>query len=142
MDEGRIPLAAGVRSTVTFHDPCYLGRYNDEYDAPRALVDLVGAEQVEMGRNRDRSFCCGAGGGRMWMEETEGTRVNMERTDQALATGAGVVATGCPFCLTMITDGVKAREASERVQVRDVAEILLEAVGEGRGAAGASSSRA
>jgi Fe-S oxidoreductase len=128
VDEGRIPLAAGSRSTVTFHDPCYLGRYNDEYESPRSLVDIVGAAQVEMDRSRDRSFCCGAGGGRMWMEESEGKRVNMERTDQALATRADVVATGCPFCMTMMTDGVKAREVSERMQVKDVAELLLEAV--------------
>jgi Fe-S oxidoreductase len=128
VDEGRIALSAGSRATVTFHDPCYLGRYNDEYDAPRALIELVGANQVEMERSRDRSFCCGAGGGRMWMEEKEGKRVNIERTEQALATNAGVVATGCPFCLTMITDGVKAKEVSGRVEVKDIAEILLEAV--------------
>jgi Fe-S oxidoreductase len=135
VDEGRIALSAGSRATVTFHDPCYLGRYNDEYEAPRALVDITGTEQVEMERSRDRSFCCGAGGGRMWMEETEGKRVNIERTEQALATKAGVVATGCPFCMTMITDGVKAKEASERVEVKDVAELLLEAVeGGNRGA--------
>jgi Fe-S oxidoreductase len=128
VDEGRIALSAGSRATVTFHDPCYLGRYNDEYDAPRELIELVGAKQVEMERSRDRSFCCGAGGGRMWMEEKEGKRVNIERTEQALATKAGVVATGCPFCLTMMTDGVKAKEPPERVEVKDIAEILLEAV--------------
>jgi Fe-S oxidoreductase len=81
-----------------------------------------------MPRSQDRSFCCGAGGGQMWMEETEGTRVNIERTREALATGADVIATGCPFCMTMMTDGIKAEEASERVEVKDIAELLLEAV--------------
>jgi Fe-S oxidoreductase len=128
IQQGRLKLRNAKKSSITFHDPCYLGRYNDEYDAPRTLVDLVAAERVEMQRSRDRSFCCGAGGGRMWMEEHEGTRVNIARTEEALATGCGVVGTGCPFCMTMMTDGVKAKEASENVQVKDVAELVLEAV--------------
>jgi Fe-S oxidoreductase len=90
-----------------------------------------------MERSRDRSFCCGAGGGRMWMEEREGKRVNVERTEEALATKAGVIGTGCPFCMTMLTDGVKEKEKSESVQVKDIAEIVLEACeaspGEGAG---------
>jgi Fe-S oxidoreductase len=118
--------AAGI--TVTFHDPCYLGRYNDVYDAPRALVDAVAANQVEMKRSRDKSFCCGAGGGQMWMEEREGKRVNIERTEEALATGCTTVGTGCPFCMTMMTDGIKAKDAAEKVQVKDVAELILEAI--------------
>jgi len=91
-------------------------------------VDLVAREQAEMQRTRSRSFCCGAGGGRMWMEEREGKRVNVERTEEALATRPDVIGTGCPFCMTMLTDGVKAKEAEESVKVKDVAELLLEAV--------------
>ncbi|HXG00599.1 MAG TPA: (Fe-S)-binding protein, partial [Bacteroidota bacterium] len=128
VEEGKLKLDGEQANRITFHDPCYLGRYNDEYDAPRALVDAVAGTRVEMKRSRDRSFCCGAGGGRMWMEEHEGKRVNIERTEEALATGAEAIATGCPFCLTMITDGVKAKDATDRVQVKDVAELLLEAV--------------
>ena len=128
VDAGRIPLPGEVTSTIVFHDPCYLGRYNDEYDAPRALLDTVnGTSRLEMGRTRDRSFCCGAGGGRMWMEEVEGKRINMERTEEALMARADVIGTGCPFCMTMLVDGVKEKEASEKVEVKDIAEILLEA---------------
>jgi Fe-S oxidoreductase len=130
IDEGRLTLTPERRATISFHDPCYLGRYNDEYDAPRDIIDLVADDRVEMQRSRDKSFCCGAGGGRMWMEEREGKRVNIERTEEALATGCGVIGTGCPFCMTMITDGVKAKDAAEKVSVKDVAELVLEAVQE------------
>ncbi len=124
--EGKLRLSTRQRAKVAFHDPCYLGRYHGEYDAPRDLLSMVeGIERTEMKRSRDRSFCCGAGGGRMWMEEREGKRVNLERTEEALATGAGVIATGCPFCMTMLSDGVK--EKAESVVVRDIAEIILEA---------------
>lgn len=127
IDQGRLKLTHAQKARVTFHDPCYLGRYNDEYDAPREILDAVpGLEQRDMKRSRDRSFCCGAGGGRMWMEEREGKRVNAERTEEALATGAEMIGTGCPFCMTMLTDGVKEKES--QVQVKDIAEILLEAV--------------
>jgi Fe-S oxidoreductase len=127
IDQGRLKLTSGQKARVTFHDPCYLGRYNEEYDSPREVLDaLPGLEQREMKRSRDRSFCCGAGGGRMWMEEREGKRVNAERTEEALATGAEVIGTGCPFCMTMLTDGVKEKES--QVQVKDIAEILLEAI--------------
>jgi len=130
VDQGRLALPAEQKSTIVFHDPCYLGRYNDEYDAPRALLDGVhGSRRVEMKRTRDRSFCCGAGGGRMWMEETEGKRVNIERTEEALRTNPDVVSTGCPFCLTMLVDGLKEKDASDKVEVKDFAEILLEAAG-------------
>lgn len=125
---GKLKLSPEKKETITFHDPCYLGRYNDEYDAPRNIVDMVSAERVEMKRSRDKSFCCGAGGGQMWMEEREGKRVNIERTEEVLATGCNVVGTGCPFCMTMISDGVKAKDAAEEVHVKDIAELVLEAV--------------
>jgi len=128
VEEGKLPLPAGRHEKIVFHDPCYLGRYNDEYDAPRDLIDAIGGtERVEMERSRSRSFCCGAGGGRMWMEEREGKRVNLERTDQALAVKPDTIGTGCPFCMTMLTDGVKER-AAENVRVKDLAELILEAM--------------
>jgi Fe-S oxidoreductase/nitrate reductase gamma subunit len=127
--EGRINLSEEKKEAVAFHDPCYLGRYNEQYDAPRKVIDsLKGVHRVEMKRSRDRSFCCGAGGGRMWMEETEGRRVNIERTEEALALQPNVIGTGCPFCMTMLTDGVKAKEVGETVEVKDIAELVLEAV--------------
>ncbi|MFC7277991.1 (Fe-S)-binding protein, partial [Paractinoplanes rhizophilus] len=108
-------------SDVTYHDPCYLGRHNRVFDAPRELL----GEITEMPRNRERSFCCGAGGARMWMEEKIGKRINIERTEEALATGAKTIAVGCPFCYTMIGDGVTAKGEQENVQVVDVASVLL-----------------
>jgi Fe-S oxidoreductase len=128
VDEGRLTLSPEKKEKIVFHDPCYLGRYNDEYDAPRDILDMLGGERTEMKRSRDKSFCCGAGGGRMWMEEREGKRVNVERTEEALATGAEVIGTGCPFCMTMLTDGVKSKEASEKARVKDVAELMIDAV--------------
>jgi len=128
IDEGKLKMSPEKVDTITFHDPCYLGRYNDEYNAPRDLVNSVGKASVEMDRSRSRSFCCGAGGGQMWMEEREGKRVNIERTEEALATNANVIGTGCPFCMTMMTDGVKAKEKADDVKVKDVAELVLEAV--------------
>jgi Fe-S oxidoreductase len=127
LDSGKLTIPARAGATMTFHDPCYLGRYNDVYDAPRDVMDRVGT-RVEIKRNRDKSFCCGAGGGRMWMEEKEGKRVNVERTEEALATGAGVIGTGCPFCMTMLTDGVKEKNASGTTAVKDIAELVLEAL--------------
>ncbi|MCB9424344.1 MAG: 4Fe-4S dicluster domain-containing protein [Actinobacteria bacterium] len=133
VDDGRLTPVKHVDEKVTYHDPCYLGRHNKIYVPPRELVAGVpGVTLVEMERSAERSFCCGAGGARMWMEETLGTRVNMNRTDEALGTGATTVAVGCPFCNVMISDGVTARqsegEAGENVQVKDVAVMLLEAV--------------
>jgi Fe-S oxidoreductase len=131
IEKGALRLNARQRARITFHDPCYLGRYNDEYDAPRELLAAAtGESPVEMPRSGDRSFCCGAGGGRMFMEEKEGRRVNNERTNEALALQPEVIGTGCPFCMTMLTDGVKDAEKAETVAVKDIAEIVLEAVGE------------
>ncbi len=123
---GQLKLSADGRARTTFHDSCYIGRYNAIYDAPRDLLGAAGADLVEMRRTRDRGFCCGAGGTRMFMEETVGKRVNIERTEEALACQCQTIATACPFCLTMMTDGVKALDADESVQVRDVAEILAD----------------
>ncbi len=125
---GRIPLdlAKGVDGLVTFHDPCYLGRYNDTVEPPREVLVRLGAKTVEMEKSRGNGFCCGAGGGRIFLEETIGKRVNVERTEQALATGAKTVAVGCPFCMTMMTDGTKAKNVEGSVQVKDLAELVAE----------------
>lgn len=130
VDQGRIKISEQKKSaaTITYHDSCYLARYNDVIHSPRAVLKSVGAQLVEMPRSKDKGLCCGAGGGRMWMEEHQGKRINIERTEEALATGASTVASACPFCMTMMSDGVKAKEAAEKVQVRDVAEILWNAV--------------
>lgn len=113
---------------ITFHDSCYLGRYNGIYDSPRNSLNAVqeNGSLIEMNRSKDKGFCCGAGGGRMFMEETEGSRINENRTKEALETGAGTIASACPFCMTMMSDGVKSFEKSEEVLVRDVAEIVLD----------------
>ena len=124
--EGRLKPIAPATKKLTYHDPCYLGRHNQIYEPPRELLESTGVDLVEMPRNKERSFCCGAGGGRMWMEEKLGTRINMNRVDEAIATGAQEVAVGCPFCRVMVSDGVKGREAD--VEVIDVAQALLRSV--------------
>ena len=121
--------ATATRGTVTYHDPCYLGRHNRVFDEPRSVIDAIpGATQVEMGRCRERGFCCGAGGARMWMEETIGTRVNMERTDEALGTGADVVSTACPYCMIMLDDAVRANAKEEEVRVLDLSQLVEESL--------------
>lgn len=126
---GKLKLPKEKQAKITYHDSCYLGRYNEIYDAPRdAIKAIPGVKTVEMKRSGDKGFCCGAGGARMFMEETIGKRVNHERTEEALALNPDVISTACPFCMTMMTDGVKDKEASERVQVKDIAELVLEAV--------------
>ncbi len=128
LKEGKIELKEEADvSKITYHDPCYLGRYNSVYDEPRdALTKIKGIELVEMEKSKDKSFCCGAGGGRMFMEETEGERINVVRTEQALETGADTIAAACPFCMTMLTDGTKAFDKEDEIAVKDIAEIVLE----------------
>ncbi|MEO8815447.1 MAG: (Fe-S)-binding protein [Mycobacterium sp.] len=129
-DKKLVPVSP-VSQDVTYHDPCFLGRHNKIYDPPRELVTASGRNLIEMPRSRDRSFCCGAGGARMWMEEHIGTRVNHDRVDEALATGAAAIATACPFCRIMLHDGVGDRqEAAGRqgVVVRDIAQMLLDSM--------------
>lgn len=120
-----IPVNKATTS-LTYHDPCYLGRHNEIYQPPRELLSATGVKVTEMPRNQERSFCCGAGGGRMWMEEKIGTRINLNRVDEAIATGVDEVAVACPFCRVMVTDGMTARESD--VEVLDVAQALLRAV--------------
>ncbi len=128
VSEGKIKLRSEVeKSKITFHDSCYLGRYNNIYDDPRLpLKKLNGVELVEMERNKDKGFCCGAGGGRMFLEETEGTRININRTEEAVRTKANTIASACPFCITMMSDGLKSLEKSDQILVKDIAEIVLE----------------
>jgi Fe-S oxidoreductase/nitrate reductase gamma subunit len=128
LDDGSIQLNNGNTETkVTYHDSCYLGRYNGVFDSPReSLKKINGLEIVEMKRNRSKGFCCGAGGGRMFLEDEEGGRINVERTREALETNTGTIASACPFCMTMLTDGVKHFEKTEQVEIKDIAEIILE----------------
>jgi Fe-S oxidoreductase/nitrate reductase gamma subunit len=128
LKEGKLELKDdSVKSKITYHDSCYLGRYNNIYDSPRDPLKMIkGVELVEMDRSRDKGFCCGAGGGRMFLEELEGTRINENRAKEAVETNADTVASACPFCMTMMVDGVKSLNKTEQVQVKDIAEIVLE----------------
>jgi Fe-S oxidoreductase len=121
---------------VTYHDPCYIGRHNGVYSPPRELIEaLPGVTLAEMPRTGSRSFCCGAGGARMWMEEKLGSRINVNRTEEAVATGADKIAVACPFCRVMLSDGLTSKQADgtagEHVEVVDVAQMLLAAVRRG-----------
>jgi heterodisulfide reductase subunit D len=128
IDSGKLRLQGGGSfkgRRITYHDSCYLGRANNIYEAPRKVLEALDAELVEMKRCRSRGLCCGAGGAQMFKEEEPGsTRVNWERTEEALSTGATVIASACPFCNTMLTDGVKKWEKEEQVAVYDVAELV------------------
>ena len=127
--EGRLKPTKEVKERITYHDSCYLGRYNEIYDKPRVILEAIpGVEVVEMKRSGCDSMCCGAGGGLMWMEEHEGTRVNVARTEQALEVNPTAIASACPYCLTMMNDGVKMKEQEVQVKTRDVAEILADAI--------------
>jgi Fe-S oxidoreductase len=129
--EGKLTPGGGYKGTVTYHDPCYLGRHNRVFDEPRSVIDSIpGAKQVEMGRCREKGFCCGAGGARMWLEENIGKRVNMERTEEALGTGADVVSTACPYCMIMLDDAVRAHQKEDDVRVLDLSQLLEESMGD------------
>ena len=128
IDEGKIVMkesGAYKGKKITYHDSCYLGRANNIYEAPRKVLEALDGELVEMKRCRSNGLCCGAGGAQMFKEEEPGTtRINVERSDEALSTGAKVIASACPFCNTMLTDGVKNREKEDEVQVLDIAELV------------------
>jgi len=128
VNEGRIKTTAQSDKTVTYHDPCYLGRHNGVFDAPRQLVRISSRSTVEMKQSREQGFCCGGGGGMSFVEEPKDKRVNQERARQALETGADIVAVGCPFCMTMLEDGVNARKGDRDVKVMDVAELMWQSV--------------
>ncbi|MBK9568961.1 MAG: (Fe-S)-binding protein [Chitinophagaceae bacterium] len=128
IDEGKIKLKEGGSfkgKKITYHDSCYLGRSNNIYEAPRKVLEALDAELVEMKRCKSKGLCCGAGGAQMFKEEEKGTtRINMERSHEAIDTGANIIASACPFCNTMLTDGVKLAEKEETVKVLDVAELI------------------
>ena len=128
INEGKIRLKEGGSfkgKKIAYHDSCYLGRANGIYEAPRKVLEALDAELVEMKRCRSKGLCCGAGGAQMFKEEEKGTtRINFERTNEALATGAGLIASACPFCNTMLTDGIKQEEKDGTVQVLDIAELI------------------
>ena len=129
IDDGRLSLeGASLSERITYHDSCYLGRHNDVYLAPRKVIgSLAGIDIVEMPRHGNNGLCCGAGGARMWMEESIGKKVNTERAQEALSTGAERVAVACPFCWVMMDDGIKG-EGRDDVVVSDIAEVLLESI--------------
>ncbi len=129
LKEGKIKLKKEHRGKITFHDPCYLGRHNGVYDAPRdVLTSIKGVQLVEMEKNRENSFCCGAGGGSMWFEVNIGQRLNVMRMEQAMETGAREVAVACPFCYAMFDDAAKVKGVEEEVKVRDIAQLVAEAM--------------
>ena len=130
LDTGRLTIEGGKfkGKKITYHDPCYLGRANNIYEAPRELIQKLDAELVEMKRSRANGLCCGAGGAQMFKEPENGNKdINVERTEEALETNPEIIAAGCPFCNTMITDGVKAKEKENDVKVMDIAELIANA---------------
>jgi Fe-S oxidoreductase len=129
IDDGKIKMKEdGVfkGKKISYHDSCYLGRVNNIYEAPRKVLEALDAELVEMKRCKSNGLCCGAGGAQMWKEEEKGTiRINNERTKEAIETGAGIIAAACPYCNTMLTDGVKLNEKEDSVKVMDIAELIV-----------------
>jgi Fe-S oxidoreductase len=130
LDAGRLTIEGGQfkGKRITFHDPCYLGRANNVYEAPRELIQKLDAELVEMKRSKANGLCCGAGGAQMFKDAEKGDKeINIERTEDALETKAEIIAAGCPFCNTMMTDGVKAKEKESDIKVLDIAELIANA---------------
>jgi heterodisulfide reductase subunit D len=130
LDSGKLKVEGGdfKGKRITYHDPCYLGRANDIYDAPRSLIEKLDTELAEMKRSRAKGLCCGAGGAQMFKEAEKGDKdINIERTEEALELNPSVIATGCPFCNTMITDGVKLKNRNREVKVLDLAELVAQA---------------
>ncbi|HZR38533.1 MAG TPA: 4Fe-4S dicluster domain-containing protein [Ktedonobacteraceae bacterium] len=130
LSDETLKLPAGFdKRKLTYHDPCYIGRYNDVYEEPRRVLRVLNGDDVtEMRRNRNRSFCCGGGGGRAWMEEKTGKRINQARVNEALETNAEVLAAACPFCITMFEDGIKGVEAEDKMKIEDISEIIVRAI--------------
>ena len=127
--EGKLKISGELKETITYHDSCYLGRHNNIYEQPRNILKRIsGVNMVEMKKNHKWSFCCGAGGGRMWMEERTGQRISENRIDQAIETKAGTIATACPFCMQMFDDAIKAKEKEEQIVTKDIAEIIVESM--------------
>jgi Fe-S oxidoreductase len=127
--DGRLDPGGEIAKTITYHDPCYLSRHNDVWKGAREVIDAIpGTRYQELHRHGHNTFCCGAGGGRMWMEERMGKKVNVERTDEALASASDTLAVGCPFCNIMLSDGITERHADEQMAVRDIAQILLQSI--------------
>jgi Fe-S oxidoreductase len=128
LERGRLTVRASLRDVV-YHDPCYLGRHNGEFDAPRAVLSrLCQGATLEMALSREKAMCCGAGGGRMWLEEDLGTRINVKRVEQALQTSPKVIATACPYCAVMMADGLAVAAPGAGVLTRDLAELVVEAL--------------
>jgi Fe-S oxidoreductase len=130
IEEGKLKIESGSfqGQSITYHDSCYLGRVNGEYEAPRAILENLDSNLVEMSRSRSNGLCCGAGGAQMFKEDEPGTkRINTERVEEALKTGAGIIAANCPFCITMMSDGIKAEEKQDDVMVFDISELIVQA---------------
>ncbi len=126
IEEGRLTLKGDISYRITFHDPCYLGRANEEYDAPRDLLQKIGGQLIEMKRNKSRALCCGAGGAQMFKESEKGNKeINILRTEDALKTNPNIIVTACPYCNTMMEDGIKNKEKEQEIKVLDIAELIV-----------------
>ena len=129
ISEGKLKAGTLSHMRAAYHDPCYLGRYHDIFEEPRAILKSIGGiKSVELSRSRERSFCCGGGGGHIWMEEDPSQRVNERRVDEVIQAKVDMVATACPYCLTMFEDGLRAKGAEESLQAKDLSELIAEAL--------------
>ena len=131
LEEGKLKVEGGIfhGKKITYHDSCYLGRINGEYEAPRALLETLESDITEMKRSRANGLCCGAGGAQMFKEDEPGDkRINIDRAEEAISTGANIIAANCPFCLTMLTDGMKAKDKQDDIMVLDISEMILQSI--------------